>query len=142
MGDRPTVPTDRERTALSASARVSDGRAAAPGVTPAPAAMPSSGNPVRGTPDATAPRRPLSAQEASPRRPGAKFGAAADGWDAYNSWLDRVRQPPPSRQAVIAKSLYSVSSYKSWADKARGAFDPTGVPGVAAPLTSGGKVIK
>jgi hypothetical protein len=54
-----------------------------------------------------------------------KFGTATDGWDAYNSWLDRVRQQPapPSRQAVIAKALYSVSSYKSWADKARGAFD-------------------
>ena len=54
-----------------------------------------------------------------------QFGAAADGWDAYNSWLDRVKQQPapPSRQAVIAKALYSVSSYKSWADKARGAFD-------------------
>ena len=146
MGDRPAVPTDRERTSLSAPARVGDGRAATPGVTPVPAALPTSpppsGNPVRASSDATAPRRPLSAQEASPRRPGAKFGAAADGWDAYNSWLDRVRQPPPSRQAVIAKSLYSVSSYKSWADKARGAFDPTGVPGVPAPLTSGGKVIK
>jgi hypothetical protein len=23
-----------------------------------------------------------------------KFGAAADGWEAYNSWLDRVRQQP------------------------------------------------
>ena len=55
----------------------------------------------------------------------AKFGAAADGWDAYNTWLDRVRQQPgsPSRQAVIAKALYSVSSYKNWADKARDAFD-------------------
>ena len=54
-----------------------------------------------------------------------KFGAAAEGWDAYNSWLDRVRtQPGPvSRQAVIAKALYSVSSYKTWAGKARGAFD-------------------
>ena len=53
-----------------------------------------------------------------------KFGAATDGWDAYNDWLDRVRQPaPPSRQAVISKSLYSVSSYKNWADKARDAFD-------------------
>jgi hypothetical protein len=54
-----------------------------------------------------------------------KFGAAVDGWDAYNTWLDRVRQQqgPTSRQAVIAKALYSVSSYKSWADKARGAFD-------------------
>src|SRR5262245_56196168 len=62
---------------------------------------------------------------ATPRRPAAKFGAATEGWDAYNAWLDRVRgQPaPPSRQAVISKSLYSVSSYKSWADKARGAFD-------------------
>jgi hypothetical protein len=35
----------------------------------------------------------------------------------------RQQPAPPSRQAVIAKSLYSVSSYKSWADKARGAFD-------------------
>ncbi len=54
-----------------------------------------------------------------------KFGAAADGWDAYNSWLDRVRQQqgPTSRQAVISKALYSVSSYKSWADKAKDAFD-------------------
>jgi len=55
----------------------------------------------------------------------AKFGVAAEGWDAYSTWLDRVReQPKPiSRQAVIAKSLYSVSSYKTWAGKARGAFD-------------------
>jgi hypothetical protein len=54
-----------------------------------------------------------------------KFGAATDGWDAYNSWLDRVRQQPgsTSRQAVISKALYSVSSYKNWADKAKGAFD-------------------
>ena len=54
-----------------------------------------------------------------------KFGAAAEGWDAYNNWLDRVRQQPgsTSRQAVIAKALYSVSSYKTWAGKARGAFD-------------------
>jgi hypothetical protein len=54
-----------------------------------------------------------------------KFGAAAEGWDAYNSWLDRVRQQqgPTSRQAVISKALYSVSSYKNWADKAKGAFD-------------------
>ena len=54
-----------------------------------------------------------------------KFGAASEGWEAYSSWLDRVRQQPSraSRQAVISKSLYSVSSYKSWADKARGAFD-------------------
>jgi hypothetical protein len=67
--------------------------------------------------------RPAPGADASRRAPN-KFGAAADGWDAYNSWLDRVRQPsPPSRQAVISKSLYSVSSYKNWADKARGAFD-------------------
>ena len=54
-----------------------------------------------------------------------KFGAASDGWEAYASWLDRVRQQPgrASRQAVVSKALYSVSSYKSWADKARGAFD-------------------
>ena len=54
-----------------------------------------------------------------------KFGSASEGWEAYNSWLNRVRQQgtPTSRQAVIAKALYSVSSYKNWADKARGAFD-------------------
>jgi hypothetical protein len=67
----------------------------------------------------------MPAVPAMARRPATKFGAATEGWDAYNAWLDRVRQQPapPSRQAVIAKSLYSVSSYKSWADKARGAFD-------------------
>lgn len=54
-----------------------------------------------------------------------KFGAATDGWEAYNEWLERVRVQPAriSRQAVVAKSLYSVSSYKTWAEKARGAFD-------------------
>jgi hypothetical protein len=71
-----------------------------------------------------APARPLKASEVGPRRGTTKFGAATDGWDAYNDWLGRVRQPaPPSRQAVISKSLYSIASYKSWADKARGAFD-------------------
>jgi len=81
-----------------------------------------------GTPRTTLSKSPrleraMTAAEADPRRPN-KFGSATDGWDAYNSWLDRVRQPaPPSRQAVIAKALYSVSSYKNWADKARGAFD-------------------
>ena len=36
-----------------------------------------------------------------------------------------MRQQPgsTSRQAVIAKALYSVSSYKNWADKAKDAFD-------------------
>ena len=54
-----------------------------------------------------------------------KFGAASEGWEASASWLDRVRQTPgrASRQAVVSKALYSVSSYKNWADKARGAFD-------------------
>ena len=56
-----------------------------------------------------------------------KFGAASEGWEAYSTWLDKVRQQPgrASRQAVISKALYSVSSYKNWADKARGAFDDT-----------------
>jgi len=54
-----------------------------------------------------------------------KFGAATEGWDAYNDWLEKVRgqQGRVSRQAVVAKSLYSVASYKTWADKARDAFD-------------------
>jgi hypothetical protein len=74
--------------------------------------------------DVARPDRPVTAREAALRRGAPKFGAGTDGWDAYNNWLDRVRQPAsPSRQAVISKSLYSVSSYKNWADKARGAFD-------------------
>jgi hypothetical protein len=79
----------------------------------------------RDAPTATAERPAAAPRDAYPQlRPVSKFGAAADGWDAYNSWLDRVRKPtPPSRQAVIAKSLYSLSSYRNWADKARGAFD-------------------
>jgi hypothetical protein len=57
--------------------------------------------------------------------PRPKFGVASEGWEAYTTWLNKVRQQsaPPSRQAVIAKALYSVSSYKDWAGKARGAFD-------------------
>ena len=113
---------------------------------PAPAGVPAARDPRAAAAPAAAvalpaavpmPRtaRPVSAAEAHPHRPPSKFGAAADGWDAYNSWLDRVRQPtPPSRQAVIAKSLYSLSSYKNWADKARGAFV------VPPPALPGGKV--
>jgi hypothetical protein len=57
--------------------------------------------------------------------PRPKFGVASEGWEAYTTWLNKVRQQsaPPSRQAVISKALYSVSSYKDWAGKARGAFD-------------------
>jgi hypothetical protein len=73
--------------------------------------------------DDTVGSSPGEPDDATARR--SKFGAAADGWEAYNNWLDRVRQKPgaPSRQAVIAKALYSVSSYKNWADKAKDAFD-------------------
>jgi len=69
------------------------------------------------------PRRPDGLSDTAIRR--LKFGAASEGWEAYSNWLDRVRQQPgcTSRQAVIAKALYSVSSYKHWADQARGAFD-------------------
>ena len=69
------------------------------------------------------PTAPAAPADALARR--SKFGAAAEGWDAYNSWLNRVRQTPgqTSRHAVISKALYSVSSYKNWADKARDAFD-------------------
>jgi hypothetical protein len=72
--------------------------------------------------------RPVQDGDGKPVDPNgrrSKFGTAAEGWEAYNTWLDRVRQQggPTSRQAVIAKALYSVSSYKSWADKAKDAFD-------------------
>lgn len=70
------------------------------------------------------PARVETGEAATPGRR-SKFGAAADGWDAYNDWLERVRaqQGRISRQAVVAKSLYTVSSYRNWADKARDAFD-------------------
>jgi hypothetical protein len=103
-------------------------------------AAPAAPTATAAAPAAARPERPISAREADPRRPASKFGAAADGWEAYNSWLDRVRQPtPPSRQAVIAKALYSVSSYKNWADKARGAFDAGHPPGTV-PGSPGSKV--
>ena len=112
MADRRTVTNERKPAAP----------VAVPG---APVARTPASPPSPQPPSA----RPVSAIDAQPRRPASKFGAAADGWDAYNSWLDRVRQPAaPSRQAVIAKSLYSLSSYKNWADKARGAFDVMPVP--------------
>ena len=116
---------------LAGPARAVDERAVAVPVAPVPPASASSAT--------SPPPRPASAPDANPRRSPSKFGAAADGWDAYNSWLGRVRQPtPPSRQAVIAKALYSVSSYKTWADKARGAFDP-GAPGGNGPPNGKGK---
>lgn len=73
--------------------------------------------------DRQADGEPEGPPDATGRR--TKFGAAAEGWEAYNTWLERVRQQSgrTSRQAVIAKSLFSVSSYKTWADKAKGAFD-------------------
>jgi hypothetical protein len=120
MADRRTGIDERKTAALAGAHGPPDER-----VPPLPAARPD---------------RAISAREADPRRPPSKFGAAADGWDAYNTWLDRVRQPaPPSRQAVISKSLYSLSSYKNWADKARGAFDGTGNPGPAPGHGNGNK---
>jgi hypothetical protein len=120
MADRPPHTNDRKPGALAGGTGVATPRITEPATATA------------ATPRRVEPSRPVTAMEANPRRPASKFGAATDGWDAYNSWLDRVRQPatPPSRQAVIAKALYSVSSYKNWADKARGAFDAgTSVPG-------------
>jgi hypothetical protein len=73
-----------------------------------------------------APRRDdvLDPTATPPGSRGSRFGAATEGWEAYNTWLTRVRQPgSTSRQAVIAKALYSVSSYRNWAEKARDAFD-------------------
>lgn len=73
-----------------------------------------------------APRRDdvVETAAATPDVRRSRFGAATEGWEAYNSWLTRVRGPgSTSRQAVIAKALYSVSSYRNWAEKARDAFD-------------------
>jgi hypothetical protein len=81
-------------------------------------------DPKRAVDPAVGDRQAEPAEPADPAARRSKFNAATDGWDAYNNWLDRVRKPgAPSRQAVIAKALYSVSSYKNWADKAKDAFD-------------------
>lgn len=38
--------------------------------------------------------------------------------DAQRNWLERG-QPVNSRHAAITRSLYSLTSYKSWTDKVR-----------------------
>jgi hypothetical protein len=130
MADRRNLLNERKPAAPAGARVIAAGEPRSPATIPPPPAMPSSPS----SPSSGRPERAVTAMEAHPRRPPSKFGAAADGWDAYNSWLDRVRQPtPPSRQAVIAKALYSVSSYKNWADKARDAF-----AGPAAPATGAG----
>ena len=45
-----------------------------------------------------------------------RFGAASDGWEAYASWLDRVRQQPgrTSRQAVISDGAAPAAMDPRW----------------------------
>lgn len=38
------------------------------------------------------------------------------------NWIDRA-PPASSRHAAITRTLYSWSSYKSWAERVRGSFD-------------------
>ncbi len=42
--------------------------------------------------------------------------------DPYASWLERM-QRARARHATITKNLYTWSSYKSWADRVRSAWD-------------------
>ena len=42
--------------------------------------------------------------------------------DSYSNWLNRAPKPT-GRHAAITRSLYSWSSYKSWADKVRSSWD-------------------
>ena len=65
-----------------------------------------------------------AARGSDPGRPNAEI---PDSWDG-NSWLERTqsRGPrlPPGRHNAITRTLYSYSSYKSWADKVRTSWDP------------------
>lgn len=42
--------------------------------------------------------------------------------ETSSNWLDRG-QPSNSRHAAITRSLYSLTSYKSWTDKVRHGWD-------------------
>jgi hypothetical protein len=44
------------------------------------------------------------------------------GTDAYAAWLERM-QRSRGRHAAITKNLYTWSSYKNWADKAKRSWD-------------------
>jgi hypothetical protein len=56
-------------------------------------------------------------------QPAAGQPAKGGTWDGYsNSWLNRAPKPA-GRHAAITRSLYTWSSYKSWADKVRSSWD-------------------
>ncbi len=65
-----------------------------------------------------------AARGAAPGRPKTE---RPDSWDVA-SWLDRTASRgsrlPPGRHAAITRTLYSYSSYKSWAEKVRTSWDP------------------
>jgi hypothetical protein len=49
-------------------------------------------------------------------------GASAE---AYARWLEHM-QRTRGRHAAITRNLYTWSNYKSWADKVKGSFEPSG----------------
>lgn len=65
----------------------------------------------------------------SPTRPEGANGAAEapaspeGGAEAYARWLQHM-QRTRGRHAAITRNLYTWSSYKTWADKVRGSWDP------------------
>lgn len=59
--------------------------------------------------------------------PGRPKSDVPDDWDGA-SWLERTQprgaRASPGRHTAITRTLYSYSSYKSWADKVRTSWDP------------------
>lgn len=58
--------------------------------------------------------------------PGRPTSELPERWDAA-SWLERTHRkpgPPTGRHNAVARTLYSYSSYKSWAEKVRTSWDP------------------
>ncbi|MCB1625518.1 MAG: hypothetical protein KDI32_13080 [Pseudomonadales bacterium] len=49
------------------------------------------------------------------------------GSDAYASWLERM-QRSRGRHAAITRNLYTWSSYKNWADKAKRTWEDEPAP--------------
>ncbi len=47
------------------------------------------------------------------------LAAGASPWKGVRPWAERVKAQPNHRHAAITRTLYSVRSYKSWADKVR-----------------------
>ncbi len=68
----------------------------------------------------------MSDSKAARGLPGRPTSELPESWDGA-SWLERTNRPsrlPPGRHTAITRTLFSYSSYKSWAEKVRTSWDP------------------